>query len=286
MKRLLTILLTLSLLLSLTACGSKESASGAADPGGSVTAQEPETADPQPSAGDEQPGSTSEPEQTQPTEEAPAEDTAEPEEKTEQTPEKEPEKTPEKQPEKQPDSQPAQKPAQEKPAEKPTEKPAKPAAPAQPEETAPAASGDALSILTAVWNAYSVAEKFPATEDAPISMDISNTDNISYLLTFPAEDAALIDGAASLTHMMNLNTFTSGAFHAVSAQDVTKLADDLHTAIADKQWMCGFPDKLVIVTLDQYVISMYGHEELINTFRDKLQAAYPSADIAYEEAIL
>lgn len=278
MKRLLTILLTLSLLLSLAACGSKESASGAADPGGSVTAQEPETADPQPSAGDEQPGSTSEPEQTQPTEEAPAEDTAQPEEKTEQTPEKEPEKTPEKQPEKKPDSQPVQKPAQEKPAE--------PAAPAQPEETAPAASGDALSILTAVWNAYSDDEKFPATEDAPISMDISNTDNLTYLLTFPAEDAALIDGAASLTHMMNLNTFTCGAFHAVSAQDVTKLADDLHTAIADKQWMCGFPDKLVVVTLDQYVISMYGHEDLINTFRDKLQAAYSSAAIAYEEAIL
>ena len=281
MKRLLTILLTLSLLLSLAACGSgKDSASGEAASGGSVTAQEPETAEPQPGADDAQSDSADEPEQTQPVEETPAEDTAS--ENSQAQPEKEPEKQPEKQPEKKPDSQPAQKPAQEKPAEKPAE----PAAPAQPEETVPAASGDALSILTAVWNTYSDDEKFPATEDAPISMDISNTDNISYLLTFPAEDAALIDGAASLTHMMNLNTFTCGAFHAASAQDVTKLADDLHTAIAGKHWMCGFPDKLVIVTLDQYVISMYGHEDLINTFRDKLQAAYSSAAIAYEEAIL
>ena len=150
----------------------------------------------------------------------------------------------------------------------------------------PAAPASALDLLEKVWSTYTDDEKFPAAEDAPISMDISNTDNISYLLTFPAEDAALIDGAASLTHMMNLNTFTCGAFHAVSAQDVTKLADDLHTAIADKQWMCGFPDKLVVVTLDQYVISMYGHEDLINTFRDKLQAAYSSAAIAYEEAIV
>ena len=165
------------------------------------------------------------------------------------------------------------------------EKPAEPAAPAQPEQTAPAASGDALSILTAVWNTYNDDEKFPVAEDVPISMDISSIDNISYLLTFPAEDAALIDGAASLTHMMNLNTFTCGAFHAVSTQDAAKLADDLHTAIADKHWMCGFPDKMVIVTLDQTVISLYGHEDLINTFRDKLQAAYPSAAIAYEEAI-
>ena len=272
MKRLLTILLTLSLLLSLAACGSGEdSASGAAAPGGSVTAQEPETGKAQPGADDAQSDSADEPEETQPAEETAAEGS-----------QAQPEKEPEKKPEKQPDSQPVQKPAQEKP----TEKPAEPAAPAQPEETAPAASGDALSILTAVWNAYSDDEKFPAAEDAPIRMDISNVDDISYLLTFPAEDAALIDGAASLTHMMNLNTFTCGAFHAVSAQDVSKLADDLRTAIADTQWMCGFPDKLVIVTLDQYVISMYGHEDLINTFRDKLQAAYSSAAIAYEEAIL
>lgn len=278
MKRLLTILLTLSLLLSLAACGSKKSDSGAADPDDSVTSQEPETGNSQPDTTDEQPDGTDEPEETQPAEQEPAEDNqAQPE----QEPEKAPEKQPEKQPEKKPVSKPAQKPIQEKPVEKPTE----PAAPAQPEQTAPAASGDALSILTAVWNTYNDDEKFPVAEDAPISMDISSIDNISYLLTFPAEDAALIDGAASLTHMMNLNTFTCGAFHAVSTQDAAKLADDLHTAIADKHWMCGFPDKMVIVTLDQTVISLYGHEDLINTFRDKLQAAYPSAAIAYEEAI-
>lgn len=274
MKRLLTILLTLSLLLSLAACGSKKSDSGAAAPDDSVTSQEPETGSSQPDTTDEQPDGTDEPEETQPAEQEPAEG-------NQAQPEKAPEKQPEKQPEKKPASEPAQKPIQEKPVEKP----AKPAAPAQPEQTAPAASGDALSILTAVWNTYNDDEKFPVSEDAPISMDISSIDNISYLLTFPAEDAALIDGAASLTHMMNLNTFTCGAFHAVSTQDAAKLADDLHTAIADKHWMCGFPDKMVIVTLDQTVISLYGHEDLINTFRDKLQAAYPSAAIAYEEAI-
>lgn len=278
MKRLLTILLTLSLLLSLAACGSKKSDSGAADPDDSVTSQEPETGGSQPDTTDEQPDGTDEPEETQPAEQEPAED-------NQAQPEQEPEKAPEKQPEKQPEKKPVSKPAQKPIQEKPVEKPAEPAAPAQPEETAPAASGDALSILTAVWNTYNDDEKFPVAEDAPISMDISSIDNISYLLTFPAEDAALIDGAASLTHMMNLNTFTCGAFHAVSTQDAAKLADDLHTAIADKHWMCGFPDKMVIVTLDQTVISLYGHEDLINTFRDKLQAAYPSAAIAYEEAI-
>ena len=279
MKRLLTILLTLSLLLSLAACGSKKSASGAADPDDSVTSQEPETGGSQPDTTDEQPDGTDEPEETQPAEQEPAEDNqAQPE----QEPEKAPEKQPEKQPEKKPFSKPAQKPIQEKPVEKPAE----PAAPAQPEQTAPAASGDALSILTAVWNTYNDDEKFPVSEDAPISMDISSIDNISYLLTFPAEDAALIDGAASLTHMMNLNTFTCGAFHVTSKDDVETVASDLRDAIQSKQWMCGFPDKLVIFTYDQYVVSLYGDEELVNTFRDKFTATYSDSTIAYDEAIL
>ena len=278
MKRLLTILLTLSLLLSLAACGSKKSASGAADPDDSVTSQEPETGNSQPDTTDEQPDGTDEPEEMQPAEQEPAEDNqAQPE----QEPEKAPEKQPEKQPEKKPVSKPAQKPIQEKPAEKPAE----PAAPAQPTETVPAASGDALSILTAVWNTYNDDEKFPVAEDAPISMDISSIDNISYLLTFPAEDAALIDGAASLTHMMNLNTFTCGAFHVADANNVARLADDLRTTIQAKHWMCGFPDKLVIVTVGQSVLSVYGNEELVNTFRDKLLTSYSAATAVYDEAI-
>ena len=98
-------------------------------------------------------------------------------------------------------------------------------------------------------------------------------------------EAAKIDGAASLSHMMNANTFTCGAFHAADAKDVSTLASDLRSAIQGKQWMCGFPEKLVIVTMDQYVISMYGNEDLINTFRDKLLASYSNASVVYDEGI-
>ena len=114
---------------------------------------------------------------------------------------------------------------------------------------------------------------------------MSNADSLSYQLTFPADDASLIDSAASLVHMMNLNTFTCGAFHVADANNVTRLADDLRTTIQAKHWMCGFPDKLVIVTVGQSVFSVYGNEELVNTFRDKLLASYPTAAAVYDEAI-
>lgn len=152
---------------------------------------------------------------------------------------------------------------------------------------------DALTLMTTVWDSIADDAKFPASggdyenpvDSAPGAFDISNTDNLSYMLTFPAEDADKIDAAASLMHMMNANSFTCGAFHAVSADEVETLAQDLRDAIASKQWMCGFPDKLVVMTLGEYVVSMYGLNENIDTFRDKLVEAYPDAVVAFEEAI-
>lgn len=293
MKRTLSLILILTMLLSLAACGSKDAAPADDD-----------NAPPQEQGGgEEQSGGTTgtpdepeQPEQTQPTEQEPAdskpEQTQPADSKPEQTQpaEQEPAKEPEKQPEQKPEPKPAEKPAEGTSAEPPTETP-KPETPA--EDKPAAAVDDALTILNAIWNTYSDEEKFPAAggdsehavDGAPGSFDASNADSLSYLLTFPADDASLIDSAASLVHMMNLNTFTCGAFHVADANNVTRLADDLRTTIQAKRWMCGFPDKLVIVTVGQSVFSVYGNEELVNTFRDKLLASYPTAAAVYDEAI-
>ena len=155
------------------------------------------------------------------------------------------------------------------------------------------APADSLALLTKVWDSYTDDEKFPAAggdyetsvDDAPGAFDPSNADNLNFLLTVPTEDASLIDDAASLMHMMNANTFTCGALRVKNGDDAAKLAEDLRDAIQNKQWMCGFPDKLVIATLGNYVVSVYGDEELVNTFRDKLLAAYSDASVVYDEAI-
>lgn len=284
MKRTLSLILILTMLLSLAACGSKD----AAPPdGGNAPSQEQ-------GGGEEQSGGTTgtpdepeQPEQTQPAEQEPADSKPE---QTQPADNSKPKQEPAKQPEQKPESKPAEKPAEGTSAEPPTETPE----PEDPAENKPAAAvDDALTILNAIWNTYSDEEKFPAAggdsehavDGAPGSFDVSNADSLSYLLTFPADDASLIDSAASLVHMMNLNTFTCGAFHVADANNVARLADDLRTTIQAKHWMCGFPDKLVIVTVGQSVLSVYGSEELVNTFRDKLLASYPTAAAVYDEAI-
>lgn len=284
MKRTLSLILIFTMLLSLAACGSKDAAP---TDGGNAPSQEQ-------GGGEEQSGGTTgtpdepeQPEQTQPAEQEPADSKPE---QTQPADNSKPKQEPAKQPEQKPEPKPAEKPAEGTSAEPPTETP-KPETPA--EDKPAAAVDDALTILNAIWNTYSDEEKFPAAggdsehavDGAPGSFDASNADNLSYLLTFPADDASLIDSAASLVHMMNLNTFTCGAFHVADTNNVARLADDLRTTIQAKRWMCGFPDKLVIVTVGQSVLSVYGNEELVNTFRDKLLASYPTAAAVYDEAI-
>ena len=281
MKRTLSLILILTMLLSLAACGSKDAAPTDDD---NAPPQEQGGGDAQPGGTTGTPDEPEQPEQTQPTEQEPADS------KPKQGPAGEPEKEPAKQPEQKPEPKPAEKPAEGASAEPPTETP-KPETPA--EDKPAAAVDDALTILNAIWNTYSDEEKFPAAggdsehavDGAPGSFDVSNADSLSYQLTFPADDASLIDSAASLVHMMNMNTFTCGAFHVADANNVARLADDLRTTIQAKRWMCGFPDKLVIVTVGQSVLSVYGNEELVNTFRDKLLTSYSAAAAVYDEAI-
>ena len=281
MKRTLSLILILTMLLSLAACGSKDAAPADDD---NAPPQEQGSGDPQSGGTTGTPDEPEQPEQTQPAEQEPTDS------KPEQEPAGEPEKEPARQPEQKPNPKPAEKPAEGTSAEPPVETPE----PETPAEDKPAAAvDDALTILNAIWNTYSDEEKFPAAggdsehavDGAPGSFDVSNADSLSYQLTFPADDASLIDSAASLVHMMNLNTFTCGAFHVADANNVARLADDLRTTIQAKRWMCGFPDKLVIVTVGQSVLSVYGNEELVNTFRDKLLASYSAATAVYDEAI-
>ena len=282
MKRTLSLILILTMLLSLAACGSKDAAPADDD---NAPPQEQGSGDPQPGGTTGTPDEPEQPEQKQPAEQEPADS------KPEQEPAGEPEKEPAKQPEQKPNPKPAEKPAEETPTEQPPVETPEPETPA--EDKPAAAADDALTILNAIWNTYSDEEKFPAAggdsehavDGAPGSFDASNADSLSYQLTFPADDASLIDSAASLVHMMNLNTFTCGAFHVADANNVARLADDLRTTIQAKRWMCGFPDKLVIVTVGQSVLSVYGNEELVNTFRDKLLTSYSAATAVYDEAI-
>ncbi len=155
---------------------------------------------------------------------------------------------------------------------------------------------DAKELLTTVWAAHGDDEKFATfggdmdeanmTQDAPGNFGIADAEVLDAMLGYPAAEVGKIDGAASLIHMMNANTFTAGAYHVVNADDVAAVADALQENIANRQWMCGFPDKMVIVTVEDYVVAMFGAAELVDNFNAKLTAAYTAAEVVCDESLL
>lgn len=153
----------------------------------------------------------------------------------------------------------------------------------------------AEALLRTVWDSYAEDEKFAVAggdfseesmvTDAPGKFDVSNTDALDATLGFPAASADQIDEAASMVHMMNANTFTCGAFHVKDAQTLGDVAKALQENIQQRQWICGFPDKLVIAQVGDYIVSCFGSEEIVDTLHTKLAAAYPSAETLVDEPI-
>ena len=154
---------------------------------------------------------------------------------------------------------------------------------------------DALALLNTVWSSYAEDDKFAVSggdmneenmvDGAPGNFSVSDGDTLDYSLGYPAADADKLSDAASLTHMMNANTFTAGAYHLSDSSDMDQVVSDLKDNIMSRQWMCGFPDKLMVLTMGQFVVSVYGAEDLVDTFRDKLQNCFSSAVVVYDESI-
>lgn len=154
----------------------------------------------------------------------------------------------------------------------------------------PAKPTSALNILETVWNTYGEDEKFAVVggdfseantrEDAPGVFDLKDRALADSELGLP--ETAAVDEAASLVHMMNANTFTAAAYHATG--DTAELAQQLRDNIMQRQWMCGFPDKLVVAVVGDYVVAVFGAEDLVDGFMNHLTGIY-GVTAVYDEAI-
>ena len=157
--------------------------------------------------------------------------------------------------------------------------------------TAPAAVAEsALEILETVWGSYAEDEKFFAmggdmnnmVDNAPGAYSLED-EGLTATLLVPADQIANIDEAASLVHGMMLNNFTCGAYHVTG--DAEAFAEAMYNAISTNPWMCGQPEKMIIAVIGEYVVACFGINDAMNPFEAKLTAAYPSADLVYNEAI-
>ena len=152
----------------------------------------------------------------------------------------------------------------------------------------------ALEVLEKIWADYAEDEKFAViggnmespVDGAPGNYDMAYAENMPYNLLIPADQLANITEAASMIHMMNANTFTAGVFHLAEGITAADFAATMQNAVQNNQWICGFPETLVIAAIGgEYVLVSFGVNDAMTPFQTHLTAAYPDAEVLYNEAI-
>ena len=185
----------------------------------------------------------------------------------------------------------ATKPASTKPT---TTKPADTTKTPEPEEPAEVKISSPSELINSAWALFSDDEKFPVAGGdfssgdvvdgaGPFSLD--NPDELDRLTGFPASEVGKIDSAASMIHMMNTNTFSTGAYHVVEGTDTAALCKSIRDNIASIRWMCGFPDKFIVAEVGDYIVCAYGLEDLIDSYVKHMSEAYPFTTIVFDENI-
>ena len=141
---------------------------------------------------------------------------------------------------------------------------------------APASSYEnSLEVINTVWDAYDENDKFPAgggdsanlNMEGPAKFDHTNKDELDVTLGLPADLSDKIDDAASLMHMMNANQFTAGAYRLTEGTKIDDFAKAVEDNLGARQWICGSPEKYLIISSGNYVVSAFGNAQNIDTFK-------------------
>ena len=161
---------------------------------------------------------------------------------------------------------------------------------------------NANEILAKVWTEYNAKAsddmKFPiaggnmamGVMDASADFDLTAEgaqDELVYSYCIPEETIAMIDDAATMMNMMMANNFTSAAYHVTDAANVETVVASIKDATMNNQWMCGFPETLIIATVgDSYVVTAFGNGQVIEAIKTAITTVYGDAAVVVVEESL
>ncbi len=156
-----------------------------------------------------------------------------------------------------------------------------------------AASMTAIDAMTAIWGAHAEDQKFAVmggdfenvVDGAPGAFSIADAAAVDMTLGLPEAEISKVTGAASIVHMMNANTFTAAAYDLAAGTDAAALAETIKGHLAERQWMCGFPEKLVILNANCVVITAFGAGDLIANFVAAAQTAIEGTTVLVDTAL-
>lgn len=145
------------------------------------------------------------------------------------------------------------------------------------------ASVSPLDLFQKVWSSFGDDEKFPmaggdfskANMENPDVYDVAANKD-SFISTFlVSEDmlSSITGDVVTGMHMMNSNTFCGAMFKLTDASKASDFAESYKKAVQGNQWMCGFPDTVVVLSCGDVIVIAYGEDSIIKSFKDKCTQA-------------
>ena len=157
-----------------------------------------------------------------------------------------------------------------------------------------AAAGSALDLLTSIWAKFPEEGKFPVMGgdmenpnwEGPGAVTLPGAEgNALWNLNIPEEQLVNFAEAATLIHAMNTNTFAGCAVKLVEGADKAAVAKAVVDAILNTRWMCGFPERVVVVSSGDCLVIAFGLEMNTTNLLTAITAVDAGAEVLHNETI-
>ena len=125
--------------------------------------------------------------------------------------------------------------------------------------------------------------EMPKNEPGALSLD--HFDEWETQTMLPADAISQIQNAAIFYNLMNMNNGTFYAFKLKNESEVDSLGGRMQSNIKSNYWICGFPERLLIMRTDDVLICAYGLESAMNAWKDSVSSVYKNAKVLYDEAL-
>lgn len=159
----------------------------------------------------------------------------------------------------------------------------------------------ALELINIIFNGYNATatdetklyvaggniNNFDTTSmEAPAAFVPLADEDYNQNLGIPAAQVASIESAASMFNMMNTNVFNSFAIQFKAGTDVDAAINAIKENILARQWICGAPEKLVIVKCPgDYIVAVWGAVQfggIVDPYAASIPTLVEGATVAVE----
>ncbi len=156
-----------------------------------------------------------------------------------------------------------------------------------PEVTGPASAQEVMDSIFANWEfEYKdslMGGGYEATvSGAPGTLTATDTATLQNLMYIPEETLSDVTDASFVMNGMNANSFTA---YTVKVSDAAAFGASMKDTLQGTQWICGFPEFLMVYTIGEYCLIAFGAFDVIPTFRTAVTTTYADAVLIYDDVM-